>query len=169
MLSILKSKLSCKTFDLLTWNITPKRLQWEKCTRSQLQSACEACGNCGRDVKHSQRYRSNAEKCVSQDLNSDVKFCVILIAISMQKCLQCRMQLIEGWCQVNQIAIVTTGLRNFTLVKFHPSTDFRPTIVDFNIKHCRLKHGTWKRDKILRNNTCTWKLKKLSEINAPKY
>ncbi len=47
-------------------------------------------------LKHSQRYHSNGEKCVSQDLNSDVKFCVILIAISMQKCLQCRMQLIES-------------------------------------------------------------------------
>ncbi len=75
--------------------------------------------------KQSQRYHSNAEKCVSKALNSDVKFCMILMGISMQQCLQCRMQLIKSGCQVNQIAIVTTVWRNFTLVKFHPSTDFR--------------------------------------------
>ncbi len=92
-------------------------------------------------LKQSQGYDSNAEKCVSQALNSDVKFCMILMGISIQHCLQCRMQLIKSRYQVNQIAIVTTVSRNFNLEKFHPITDFRCTIVHFNIKHCRLKHG----------------------------
>jgi hypothetical protein len=83
--------------------------------------------------KHNQRYHSNAEKCVSQALDSDVKFCMILMGISLQQCVQCRMQLIKSQCQVNQIAIVTTVLRNFARVKFHLFTDFRSTIVHFNI------------------------------------
>ncbi len=49
------------------------------------------------------------------------------------------MQLIKSWCQVNEIAIVTTVLRNFTLEKLYPSTDFRPTIVDFNIKELQIE------------------------------
>jgi hypothetical protein len=90
-------------------------------------------------LKRSHRYHSNAEKCVSQALNSDVKFCMILAGISIQQCLQCRMQLIKSRCQDNQIAIVTTVLRNFTLVKFHLCTDCRSTIVHFNIKELQIE------------------------------
>jgi hypothetical protein len=90
-------------------------------------------------LKESQRYHSNAEKCVSKALNSDVKFCMILMGISIQECLQCRMQLIKSGCQVDQIAIATTVFRNFTLVTFHLCTDFRSTIVHFNIKEVQIE------------------------------
>ncbi len=98
-------------------------------------------------LKQSQRYHSNAEKCVSRALNSDLKFCMILMGISIQQCLQCRMQLIKIRCQVKQIAIATIVLRNFTLVKFHPSTDFRSRIVHFNIKELQIETRNMKKGK----------------------
>ncbi len=165
VLSILKSKMSCKTFELLTWNITPKRLQWEKCTWSQLQSACEGCGNCGRDV-HGRQTETKSEislKCVSQAVNSDVEFCMILMAISIQQCP-------NSGCSWSRADVKSTKLQlwhsiewKFILVLTLDQQSFISTW-----SNCRLKHGRWKKEKILRNNTCTWKLKKLSEINAPK-
>jgi hypothetical protein len=151
-LSILITKMSCKTFELLLGTSHPRNSSGRNVHEVNCKVYVRGVGTVGEmymedKLKQSQRYHSNAEKCVSQALNSDVKFCMILLGISIQQCLQCRMQLMKSRCQVNQIAIVTTVLRIFTLLKFHLCTDFRSRIVHFNIKELQIETRNMKTGK----------------------